>query len=524
MVLRKPYKFLIKYFKIIHLILTILSVYLLTKTNTILNFFNEYLQSSSIISVFNLTKQLFNSLIFIIPIFVIILISIIIYLLHWKEKPIKYYIFNIIIYVFILLIYLYIYSVCKTLEIGVVDIRVIKIIDDICLVLFLLQTISSIFFVVRALGFDVKKFDFDKEMNFEISEKDNEEFEFELDYDSNKTKRNIKRQLRNAKYIYKENKLIINIIVLFTIIVLSIFIYFNFFVKNRAHKLGESVNCDLLNFTPQQVYITNVDYKNRKITDNYIVTVKFKLKNNSNKRGSLNTERFVLNVNDINFVHTTKYKKDLIDIGNTYNNEEIKGQTENEYLLVYEIPKKYKNKKMTLKFANYNNNYINIRIKPQSFNSNNKKESSIGKTLEINNQLVKDLKIYIDSYGISPRMDVGYNYYINNIIYNSHEYLVPSYTDNYEKTILKLDGEVDSDSLDLPLTFSKLENLVYQYGSIEYTINGETKIMNQTIKPIKPKMVNDSNLYFEIYKEIEKANNITLIFNIRNNIYRYKLK
>ena len=96
MVLKKPYKILIKNFRFIHLILTILSIYLVIKTNNILSFFNEYATSSSLISTSNLTEQLFNPLLFIIPIFVIILIAMIIYLLKWKHKPIHFYIFNMV--------------------------------------------------------------------------------------------------------------------------------------------------------------------------------------------------------------------------------------------------------------------------------------------------------------------------------------------------------------------------------------------------------------------------------------------
>ena len=45
MILRKPYAFLIRHFKLIHLILTVLLAYILYKTNKLLSFFNQYLSS-----------------------------------------------------------------------------------------------------------------------------------------------------------------------------------------------------------------------------------------------------------------------------------------------------------------------------------------------------------------------------------------------------------------------------------------------------------------------------------------------
>ena len=43
MILRKPYAFLIKYFRLIHLFISLLIVYLIYKTNNMYNFFKDYI-------------------------------------------------------------------------------------------------------------------------------------------------------------------------------------------------------------------------------------------------------------------------------------------------------------------------------------------------------------------------------------------------------------------------------------------------------------------------------------------------
>ena len=61
MILKKPYKFLIKHFRMIHLILAIMSGYLLAKTNNILGFFNEYLNNNETLIGTGTVSEYFNN-------------------------------------------------------------------------------------------------------------------------------------------------------------------------------------------------------------------------------------------------------------------------------------------------------------------------------------------------------------------------------------------------------------------------------------------------------------------------------
>lgn len=525
MILRKPYKFLIRNFRLIHFILTLFTVYLVYRTNKILGFFNEYLQSTSLISKFNLTDMLFNSLMFIIPIIVIIGIGIIIYLLHFKEKPVRFYIFNIIIYIFTLIFYISIYSTCKTLETGVADIRVLKAIDDITLLLFVFQTISAIFFTIRALGFDLKKFGFGKDLELDVSEKDNEEFEFDVSFNFNKTKRNVRKNLRSIRYTYKENKFTINVAILLTILITGVLTYLNFKVFNKVYKIGDSFNYYQTVIKTENAYITNKDYRNKKITDNYLVAIKFKALNNLDD-DTINPERFVLDINGFKFNHTLKYSDALVDIGETYKKQMLRKGRESEYLFVYEIPEEYRNKKMVLKYLNNSNKYINVKFVPKEIKTESEKlVKNLGNELVITNELVDKLTLKLFSYKISSRMKADYTFEVGNKLYYSYEYIDPDYSDSYEKTILRLKGDMILENKKTNKTFKDMANLIYYYGSIEYDINGAKKVMDKPIKAVQPTNFDaDKYVYLQVYKEIEKADTITLILNIRNNVYKYKIK
>ncbi len=527
MVLKKPYKILIKNFRFIHLILTILSIYLVIKTNNILSFFNEYATSSSLISTSNLTEQLFNPLLFIIPIFVIILIAMIIYLLKWKHKPIHFYIFNMVVYISIIGCYMYIYSICNILENGVVDIRILKAIDDLSLILFILQTISAIFFILRALGFDVKKFNFGKDLELDISRTESEEFEFDVSVDTNKAKRNIKRNIRNIKYVYKENRFFIRTGALIFIIVIGVSIYLYSNVINKVYKVGEVFNIGTLNIKVDDAFITNQKYDQNIITNNTLVVVRLEAISKYSNDSYLSQSKFQLLVNNIPFNHTEKYSNDLLDIGNIYKDQNIDMKHYSDYIMVFEIPNQYVDKEMVLIYNIGSNKKIKVDINPKKLNIQSvNKEVELNDKLVINNDIVNNATINISSVEINSKMPVYYDFKsLDGIMYESYEYLVPSYTDNYEKTIMKLVGNVVYDGDNKNPNLKNLYNFINYFVTIEYKINGETKIFNSTIRRVNPTKINYENeFYIEVNKEIEKADSITLNFNIRNDIYRYKVK
>ena len=100
MILKKPYAFLIKHFKFIHVVLSIMLIYLLTKTVSIYNFFSGYLSNVGIISP-EIVDEIFVNSMFTIPFIIIILSVILLGILILKQKPFIFYIVVIVSYTII---------------------------------------------------------------------------------------------------------------------------------------------------------------------------------------------------------------------------------------------------------------------------------------------------------------------------------------------------------------------------------------------------------------------------------------
>lgn len=510
MILRKPYSFLIRNLKKIHIIMFVINLYLITRTNVLLTFFNEYIDSNSTLIGSNV--ELINSFSYAMIIIMFLLSSIIFFLMKLKDNKALFYFICIILYIFSFIMYSYDNNVINDLAIKVIDIRTIKMASDLTLILFLIQIFVSIIFLIRGLGFNLKKFDFDKELELEITENDKEEFELNVEFDKNKFRRNINKNTRNLKYIYHENKFLINIFICILILISSIIVYLNINVFNKIYKQNEVITTTNYNYQVLESFVLNKNYRGNIITDNYIVAVKLKIKNITDKRIQIEPTRYQIKIGKIYYNSTTKYNNKLSDIGKSYNNEKI--STEDDFIILFEIPKKNKTDKMILKYLDTNNKVYNTKLSNSDFEKQTVVNSKLNEDIVINNKLYNNIRFKILNYNINNEFKSEYTFCeTKNKCYNSKEYIVPSLTDNYIKTILKIEATSD---------ISKLINL---YGQIEYKIKDDVKIMSTPLLEIIPRKSKEKNVYyFEIYEDIKNADTIDLILNIRNSKYIYNLK
>lgn len=520
MILRKPYAILIKNFKIIHLIMAILTGYLFYKTNNILSFLNEYLSSTATTISNEVTTSLFGSLFVASSIAIIIASLIILFLLYIKEKPVKFYIYNIIIYIAILVYYYISYNIIKSLEVGLVDVRTLKLLHDFALVSLLLEGLSFIFVIIRATGFDIKSFNFKKDLEeLNIESKDNEEFEVEMEFDTNKLKRNFNKKIRHFKYAYVENKLLINILVAIILIVIAIITYINVSVTNRSYKMGESFKTNQFIFSFKNSYVTKYNYQNTIIKDGYeLVIIKMDVKTISSTN-KLNTGRFYLEIDNNKYHHNSSYKDSVIDIGSAYISQSL-STSFSTYLLIFEIPVKLENKTMTLKYTDTDKNIISIDVTPTNLNEKKEvKNISIPEEMTLEDSILNNSKFIIYNYEIAPSFKLDYNYCTNDTCTDSYEYLRTSTGDNY---LLKLNGTINLEEDNSKI--NTLFKFISFFGKLKYEINGVVKTMNTTFKEVKSKKVVTNDIYIEVNEEIYNADKIYLEFNIRNKIYVYNIK
>lgn len=533
MLLRKPYAFLIKHFRIIHIILSAMMIYLVIRTNSIRMFLNEYIINQTSTVGLSLTDNYINTLMYIFPFLIIVLSIIIIALMHQKNKPIIFYIINIGLSLIVVIMYSISFSVLTDMQGQLVDLRVSKALRDFIVILLLAQAVITVLNVIRAIGFDVKKFNFTEDlMALEITDVDNEEFEFDIKIDSDKIRRKANKRKRYIGYIYKENKLVIQIIIAVLSIITCFIVILNVFVFHKTYTQNVSFSTDEFIMNINNVYITNKDYRGNTLKkDSLFVILDLNVRTRGTKKLFLNTGKMELQIGDNVYYHDYVYKDKLIDLGNTYYNNEI-SRDSNNYLIVYEIPKSLKNKKMMFKYINNISSKIgSLSVKSIDVNLNArdldkvKKEQNynIGDTIDFKGSVLKNSTFSISEMFIENGYKLNYKVCLKEC-YDLVEYVRPSVYNSYEKTLFKLNSSLVLDET-LNSNVKNINNLFSTYSEINYTINNEEKIDKTIIKEVIPNKAKEDNInYFEVLREVKDSDKIIIKFKVRDYVYNYVVK
>lgn len=528
MILKKPYAFFIKNFKLFHFIIFALSAVLLYRTSLVYSFMKEYCKTNPNVIGKNLTSTLFSPWLYVLIAIILIVNIVIIYILIKKEKPYMYYIINISLYISVLVVYIVSNGIIHDMQEILVAAKTTLAIRDITNLARLFETISVIFYFVRSTGFDIKKFDFVRDLQgLDISEEDSEEIEVALEFEKNVAIRNIKKNLRNAKYYYKENKFIINIIILLTISAMCLLVYLSSNRYDKTYSENDFFNAGTFTMGVKESNIITKDYRNNTIVPDENVLVAVKVGTKSTIDSPLQTSRTILDINGKRYYNDNSYKNNLIDLGNTYNGETITSEL-SDYLLVYKIPKSDINSKMTFKYIDnikYKRgktivNAFNTKLNPNKLDKDKAQEENY----KLNNEIViNDYKINILNFQIQDKIVNTYNKCISNDkCIDLKEILVPSLGEK-EKAILKIEGTFEyKENIN---NITNLYSFIEKYASIKYVHNGNEYIETNDFKEIQANKTKQNNvIYIEVDKEIINAEKISISFNLRNNIYTYILR
>lgn len=517
MILKKPYAFFIKNFKIFHLIIFALAVVLLYKTSLIYDFLKVYNQTSPNVIGKELTNTLFAPWLYILIGIIIVINVIIIVVLIKKDKPYMYYIFNISLYVAVLLIYIAANSVIGSLEKYLVATKITLAIRDITNIARLLQTVSVVFYFIRSTGFDIKKFDFVRDLQgLDISEEDSEEIEVAVEFEKNVMIRNIKKNLRNVNYYYKENKFIINIGALSFFAVILILIYLGTNKYDKVYKENEFVNAYNISIGVKESTVITKDYNGNVITDDDKALVAVKVSIKSDKE--FETSRAALVVNKMQYYPVKMDASKVYDLGNLYKNEIPTEFT--DYLLIYQIPKIVSHARMTFKYVDNVKaqrgttkiDSINIKLSPKYPED---KEPIVSEHALNTDVTILNSKINISNYEIKDKFENGFKSCIGQECFDLKEVLIPTLSES-DKAVMKIEGTYEGGSL---------YKLIDKYVTIEYTKDSITYKETGDLKEVvASKTKQDNVIYIEVNKDLINAQDIKLSFNLRNNIYKYVLR
>ena len=525
MILRKPYAFFIKHFKLFNIVLAVLQSYLIYKISFLISFLIEYPSNPMGAIGQDIAGDLITKSIFIVAIIVILFCFILIGILSVKKKPIKLYLLTIIVNILLVILFIVNYSVISTLQLKVLENKLIFAMRDFLIIGTILELVLVVVTCMRAIGFDIKSFSFGKDLeDLNIDVTDNEEFELQIDVDSGNFKRNFNKNKRYFKYFIYEHKFIIVLIATIILGFTSFLIYSRMGIYFNAIKTNKMVNADNFVFGTLDSYITTKDYQGNIISDeNTLVVVPINIKVKTSKE-KLNVAKVKLVVDKNNYYHVTKYNSKLIDFGISYNDQIITKDFSN-YLLVFEVPKRISSKKMYLQYDLSNDKNIKFVIKPNNIDeTGGSVTNKLGETIEFKNALINEGILTINSFEISDKFKVDYKFCVtNNECYDSYEYIVPNFKSNYDKTILMINGNINL--VDSNIAITNLYEFISNFGSLVYKIDGNTKKQTISFVQVRPTKTKLNDIYYiEILDEVKNAESISLEFNLRNNKYVYVLK
>lgn len=504
MVFRKPYGFLIKYFKVIHLFLTILYVYLAFKVNSLLTYYNHFISG---------TASKLDAIRYVTPYYMIaivlsIVICAVIYaLMKYKKKPRVFYFILIAFYFVVAMMIQLAYQGLNTIYISILEARTMLLYRDLLRILVIFQYISVGAVLVRGLGFDIKKFNFVEDLeDLQIALDDDEEVELTFG-GINQIERKTRRKLRELKYYYLENRSFLNVILIVLAVIGFGIITVNVQFINKEYTQGETFSTDSFNFQVVDSYITNESYDGQMLTttDTTFLVVRMNIGNRSEAQ-ILNVSNLVLKVNNHNYTSNRKFATSFKDLGNCYQGKKISGS--NTYLFIYNISKEDASKEMKLVYASDKV----VKLKPILLDEvADTKSYKVGDTINLAQSSLKSGSFLIKSYEMREKFSYDYEYEVRGQVYKS-SFAITSEQNSIIHLVIESIYPNKLDNYNFLLQYAKL---VYKIGDKEYSTDVFT---NKTPGNYK------DGLYLAVDKQIKEATNIWLDIRIRNQKYLYTLK
>ena len=527
-VLKKPYAFLIKHFKLIHLLLCIPLVYLIIRTGAIATFLNSYVSANYFTTETNLAGTYINYFMYLAILLVLLIVLAIYFLMRQKKKDTKFYLFLMLYYIVLFVLVSFCYGILTQIEAATLTAQTVRVYRDIAFIVYLPQFFFLGYSVLRGIGFDIKKFNFDEDAKeLEITDIDSEEFELVFGKNAYKYKRTARRFIREFKYYVLENKIAFSILAVIIVVVLGTLVYLNFGVYNRVYRQTQRISHNSLAVSVEEAMLTNLDLGGN-VKDTYSMAIAVKIKNNGRSASTLDYENFRLSVSNRMIEPVLDRSANFPDLGLPYTrNTRIEAGSENVYVLVYEVDPSLINESMQLKIldsvtfeiGSVTPIYKTVRLNYEKvFETENVREVDFGKILELSDTRLGLTQIQINDYLISNSYEYSYQSCTNSICQNLKNKVVSGSS----KTLLVLNRMfVLSNYTNYYEVRKGSSSFVTDFLKVRYTVNDKT--YTSTISNLTPRELSDTWV-FEIDQNIRNATKIDLLVNIRGKQYTMKIK
>ena len=500
MILRKPYAILIKYFKLMHIIMFVVFAYLVFVIRKIYLFFSEYVQTSNFTYFEDMTSRFIPTIAFFLIILLLGFAIGIFLLMRKKDKPVLFYRLMIIYCTILLGSFIYFFVFFKSLESTVYEPLRIVINRDISLFIYIVNFFFVAFSFIRGFGFDIKKFSFDKDKKeLQLEESDSEEYEVNVSIEKEDIVDFFNRQKREFRYYLKDNALTLSIMGGMIVVGVGIFIYLNFFVTNKVYKEKEDVVNGKLTYVVNNTYVTKLD-KFGKVLNNqndYLI-VNLSITNNQ-ATGYLDQQALRIHIDDEYYYPLTSTCDMFSDLGECYKNQQLKVNTKYNYIVVYKIKTEYDKIFLEIlknKGDEYKYNKVLLEQKKYNLKETNYKIND--------NFVINDNDHKIISYEISDKASYQYEECVNEVC-NTFTKIVSPRTGEMVLTLEITDMEKLSDDF--------LNSAIGLFYNKKMTYGNDIKLLDR----------HNNKVYLSVKSVVKSLDELTLVITTRNNKYNILL-
>ncbi len=535
MIIKKPYAFLIKKFRWIHGILFVMLAYLGIRSVEIYTFFSDYATNHTYTLSSTLASEYIDILLFAVTVLAILFSALIYFILSMKNKDRKTYMWLCLYYLLLFAYFIYIFGIFHGLEQVGLKFESIRAIRDISAIV-LLPQIAFLFIILgRTLGFNIKQFDFKKDLEeLQIDTSDYEEVEVVFGKNNYKTARFIRKFLRLTKYFILENKFFVTIVASIIVLITSLVVFINLKVYNVDYNENEEIIANNLSYKITNSYIVTKDLSGNTLSnDKSYIIVKLTVSNKTSTDYNLVRETYRLEDDNEMLIPTFGLENQLSDLGKSYSPMEIRSGVTETLIVAFEVPTESIKKEYIFKIKNYNDaqfgnietKYKDIIIKPKEID---KKETEIGKyylpiEVNFNKSMLEESTTTITEFTIDKTFKETYNYCIKETCSKNTNIIKPSTVGKGEVGVLRLKARTTiDDNIYIKKYVKDIADIITSFGKVEYRVYGKYK--SAKITKINNKLSNSEYVYLEVPLELEEANKIEIILTIRGAKYTFVLK
>lgn len=546
MIIRNPYGFLAKHYKIINILLLIPMIYIALAFGDIAGFFREYVSAGYSTPETSVAENYISILTVIVPLFMF-MVHLVFYIAFTSKKKNAIVHLAGMLYYIILLVGLFLfYTSMGNIETQSLDATFANFVRDFATISCLPVYFFIAYTASKGIGFNFKTFRIDNNAELQLTEEDEEDIEIKVSSDQNVLKRNFVHIIRELKYYILENKFVFSCIMILFFGIIGYTTYSTFRIKNPSFTINQALTTDIFTLSVKESYLTNVDYRGTIIAqDKYYLAIKMGIENRSYYEAVIDRGDFRIYIGDDPIYPTFDKGPRFVDIGKPYRGEKIAPGKSDEYVFVYELTNKQLKTNYQMRILNElseDNGNLKKTYKKINLRPNNVIKKVNASTSKLNQQVsFKESTLGDSKYSVKSLITLDTYQYTTKYCYEkstiqNKKIVIEKVCNDVQDTIIPSGGKAlvileDSFTWDTNSSYYKNSELDFysDFVTLEYkflpntSISSEEQTMRTVMVNVTPKILTDRKIY-EVPSSILDASSINMKITVRNKVYTIEIK